>query len=412
MTINTQVAVVGAGPYGLSVAAHLRSSGVDFRIFGSPMHTWCEQMPDGMMLKSDGFASNLSDPEQWFTLQRFCWMTDTAYDDTRVPIRIDTFRAYGLAFQQRMVPELENVQVIRIEKDGNIYRLHLDNQTAVSARAIVLAVGISHFQYVPPVLSALPAHCLSHSANHRDLSGFAGRSVAVVGGGASAIDTAVLLRDTGAEVTLIARQPRLKFSDPPSSAARTWWNSLRHPSSPIGPGWRSRILSDAPWVFRFFPHAIRSRTVRAHTAPKGGWAMKDRFVGRVTALLGHTIEKAELGGGQVQLTLVGTGGRAIHTADHVIAATGYRVDLRRLTFLSKDIRNSVRAVNHAPVLSSRFESSVPQLYFVGAAAADTFGPTMRFACGAAWTAKRLAATLAESPLANRAAPAVVRQSVK
>lgn len=413
MNTDTQVAVVGAGPYGLSVAAHLRSSGVDFRIFGTPMHTWCAQMPDGMVLKSDGFASNLSDAQQWFTLQRFCSMTDTAYDDTRIPIRIDTFRAYGLAFQQRMVPELENVQVVRIERDEDVYRLHLDNQTTVSARAIVLAVGISHFDYVPPVLRALPAQHVSHSSGHRDVSRLAGRTVAVVGGGASAIDTAVLLREAGADVTLIARQPRLKFSDPPSPAGRSWWESLRHPSSPIGPGWKSRILSDAPWVFRFLPHAVRTRTVARHTAPKGGWLMKERFVGKVPAVLGNTLEKAELRNGQVHLTLVGAGGRTVYTADHVIAATGYRVDLRRLTFLSDDLRQSVRAVNHTPVLSSHFESSVPRLYFVGAAAADTFGPMMRFACGAAWTAARLAATLTGAVFSSWVTtPAVIRQSVK
>ena len=64
---NCQLAIVGAGPYGLSIAAHLRERGVNFRIFGTPMRTWREQMPRGMLLKSDGFASNLSDPQPVLT---------------------------------------------------------------------------------------------------------------------------------------------------------------------------------------------------------------------------------------------------------------------------------------------------------------------------------------------------------
>src|SRR5580658_5584213 len=64
--LNT--AIIGAGPYGLSVAAHLRRNGVPFRIFGRPMESRLAHMPKGMMLKSDGFASNIYDPESAFTV--------------------------------------------------------------------------------------------------------------------------------------------------------------------------------------------------------------------------------------------------------------------------------------------------------------------------------------------------------
>ena len=413
MNTSVSVAIVGAGPYGLSLAAHLRSSAVSFRVFGTPMHTWCAQMPDGMMLKSDGFASNLSDPEDRFTLKRFCELTGTAYDDTKIPITLETFRAYGLAFQERMVPELQDAQVTRIEREDGGYRLQLDNGTTLSAATVVLAVGISHFHHLPPVLSGLPEEFVTHSSAHKNLERFAGQTVTVVGGGASAIDTAVLLHEAGAFVTLLARQPVLRFADPPSPKGRSWWEAMRHPSSPIGPGWRSRLYSDAPWLFRLMSHALRTRIVREHTAPRAGWPMKERFVGRVPTLLGYTLENAEVVGGRVQLSLAGAGGRTTHTADHVIAATGYKTDVRRLTFLSEDIRLRIRVVNHVPVLSSQFESSVAGLHFVGSAASDSFGPVMKFACGAPWTAKRLSAALKQS--ANRGsmpASAVVRPSLQ
>ena len=68
----TQVAIIGAGPYGLSIAAHLRSLGIPFRIFGTPVDTWRRHMPAGMSLKSDGFASCLSDPDDKGTLEAYC----------------------------------------------------------------------------------------------------------------------------------------------------------------------------------------------------------------------------------------------------------------------------------------------------------------------------------------------------
>ena len=56
------VVVIGAGPYGLSIATHLRAQQLSFRIFGEPMASWRHHMPQGMSLKSEGFASDLYDP--------------------------------------------------------------------------------------------------------------------------------------------------------------------------------------------------------------------------------------------------------------------------------------------------------------------------------------------------------------
>jgi cation diffusion facilitator CzcD-associated flavoprotein CzcO len=390
------VAIVGAGPYGLSLAAHLRASAVTFRIFGTPMLTWREHMPDGMLLKSDGFASNISDPASTLSLKRFCETTGVPYDDKNVPVQLETFRAYGLAFQQRLVPELEDKQVVRIEPHADGYRFELDDGGTGTAHNVVLAVGISHFAYVPPALRRLPAEYLSHSSAHADLGGFRGRDVTVIGGGASAIDIAALLGEAGARVNLIARRSSLRFQDPPEPGSESFWHRLRNPSSPIGPGIRSRLYTSAPGLFHRLPQAVRFRIVRTHVGPAAGWPMKERFVGRVPALLGYEAREAAVKKGQVHLRLSGPNGLKEHTTDHVIAATGYRIDLRRLTFLSADIFARIRAAEHTPVLSPSFESSVAGLYFVGLASAVSFGPMMRFACGAEWTSKRMCRRLAKA----------------
>src|SRR4029077_19309567 len=112
-----ETAIIGAGPYGLSIAAHFRRRGIPFRIFGRPMDSWLNHMPKGMMLKSDGFASNIYDPDEELTLGRFCAEQGIEYSDAGIPVRLDTFSAYGLAFRERMLPELE--EKLRVSLDGS-----------------------------------------------------------------------------------------------------------------------------------------------------------------------------------------------------------------------------------------------------------------------------------------------------
>ena len=121
----SDVAIIGAGPYGLSIAAHLRARNVDFRIFGSPMHTWRAHMPKGMRLKSEGFASSLYDPDSAFTLEAYCKEKGLPYADTALPVPLETFTAYGLEFQKRFVPDLEDKLVVSLRRTGDGYQVAL-----------------------------------------------------------------------------------------------------------------------------------------------------------------------------------------------------------------------------------------------------------------------------------------------
>jgi thioredoxin reductase len=395
----TNTVIVGAGPYGLSLAAHLRHFGVSFRIFGRPMDSWRAHMPNGMLLKSDGFASNISDPKGEFPLAKFCAERGIAYADTGIPVRLETFAEYGLAFRDRMVPELEDKLVVGIEQIAGGYKLRIEGGEVVTARHVVLAVGITHFEHVPEVLAHLPAEFLSHSARHSKPEVFSGRSVVVIGGGASALDWAGLLHEAGVNVQLIARQPALKFHGKPTGMPRSVWQRIQKPQTGLGPGWRSSFYANAPAVFHLLPEDLRLEVVRRTLGPSGGWFIKDKIIGKVPLWLGYSIESAEVRGNQVQLRVRGQDG-SVKTilADHVIAATGYKVELERLKFLSSAIRTNLTAVEGTPVLSSDFESSIPGLYFVGVASANSFGPVMRFAYGAEFAARTLSRALSKSVL--------------
>jgi cation diffusion facilitator CzcD-associated flavoprotein CzcO len=411
--LNT--AIIGAGPYGLSIAAHLRARQIPFRIFGRPMDSWLSHMPKGMLLKSDGFASNISDPNSAFTLKQFCMERGIPYADCGSPVSLETFSAYGLAFRARMVPELEEKLVDQVDNSDEGFSVRLENGETFTTQRIVLAVGITHFEYVPENLSHLPVQYLTHSASHREVEPFKGRNVVVIGGGASALDLAGLLHQAGAEVQLVSRQPSLVFHSRPTGKVRSLWQRLRSPSSGLGPGLRSRFFADAPWFFYYLPERLRLKAVERALGPSGGYFVKDMVVGKLPLLLGYSPEHAEVQRGKVHLRLGSLDGttRDIVT-EHVIAATGYKVDLARLKFLSSSLRSQVQTVNGAPVLSSAFESSVPGLYFSGVAAANNFGPVMRFAFGARFAASRLANALqkAQSHHAEAAAAARVTASAE
>ncbi|MFZ0640159.1 MAG: NAD(P)-binding domain-containing protein [Candidatus Acidiferrales bacterium] len=406
-----ETAIVGAGPYALSLAAHLRRRGIPFRIFGRPMDSWLGHMPKGMMLKSDGFASNIFDPDGNLTLRNFCAEQGIEYGDAGCPVRLETFVAYGFSFQKRLVAELDERLVADVEQVPNGFVLRLEDGETVKARQVVLAVGITHFEYVPAELADLPVEFVSHSFQHHDLERFRGHSVVVIGGGSSALDLGGLLHEAGAAVQLVARKQTLAFHTNSMGKPRSLWQRIRHPRSGLGPGLRSRFYASAPNLFRYLPERRRVRIVRTHLGPSGGWFAKDKVVGKVPLLLGYTVLNAQVRDGKVELVLRGADGKVREVlAEHVIAATGYKVSVDRLKFLNSEIRSRVKAVDGSPVLSSTFESSVPGLYFAGVAAANSFGPSMRFAFGARFTARRITLALSKSLSRERvrvAAPSVV-----
>lgn len=387
---SLDVAIVGAGPYGLSVAAHIVAAGHKVQVFGRPLSTWAEAMPAGMTLKSDGYATCLSAPGGEGTLAEYCAAHGLSYKGSDDPPSLETFVAYGLDFQRRFFPRLDTRDVRSIEHDQGKFKLTAEDGEHFLADRIVLAVGITHFSVMPKILADLPRSAASHSAEHHRLDRFSGCDVAVVGRGASAVDIAALLLDLGARPTLITRNGPPKFWDPPGDGEVTLWQKLRRPPSPIGPGWRSRMASDFPDLFRQLPAHLRHYILQRHVGPSSRWQMRDRVVGKVAMLSDCEVRSASVNGSRVGLTLSHKSGESRElTVDHVIAATGYWPQVERLHFLSPQLRAAIAHTSGVPVLSRNFESSVSGLYFTGLAAAGSFGPLLRFVAGADFTARRV-----------------------
>ncbi|MGW3442871.1 FAD-dependent oxidoreductase [Streptomyces sp. NPDC001076] len=408
------VAVIGAGPFGLSTAAHLRARGIPVRVFGDPMVSWRDHMPAGMILKSTPAASNLDCPQRGHTLADYCdaaGIRRLVTDEDVIPV--ETFIGYGEWFQQKLLPELERVRVVSVDRHtadrhhedrheaerhkmqgAAGFELKLDSGESFTARAVVVATGLSGLARLPAELAEAgadgPAGLVSHSSQHHDLTRFSGKELIVVGAGQSALETAALAAEAGARVRVVSRgRGKVAFGAPP------WDQPKLRPESPFGRAWSLWALSYYPHPYRYLPAQTRHYLVRRVLGPLGAWWLRDRFEGKVQVREVSAVIGAETSDGAPVLTVrTHDGGTERLTADHVIAATGYRVDTAAMDFLGPGLRTGVAVTRGAPRLGAGYVSSVPGLYFTGLPAAASYGPVMRFVCGTEFASPRLARHLA------------------
>ena len=391
-SVETDVAVIGAGPYGLSVSAHLTMHGVQHEIFGEPMDTWRNHMPIGMYLKSEGFASNLSDPSGQHTLERFCSESGLEYGRLGVPVSLETFGRYGCWFQERLVPQLDDRRVELLRSVPQGFELTLSGAQSLRARRVVVATGVQGYAYVPDELRHLPSGALVHTYDHRDPANVPDAGVVVLGAGQSALEAGALIHEHGGAVQLVARAPKIAWISKPEST-RPAWKRLRYPQSGLGEGMPLRLYANHALTFHAAPERWRLRRAFSALGPAGAWWLRSRFAGCVETSLGRTVVEAHAEDGAVRMRLRGAGGIEELVAGKVVAGTGYRLDLSRQPFLDPMLRAEIVTAAGGPALDRWFESSVPNLHFVGFAATPSFGPVMRFVFGADITARQIARRL-------------------
>jgi Pyridine nucleotide-disulphide oxidoreductase len=382
---RVQVAIVGAGPYGLSLAAHLAAHGISFRAFGQPMAFWttiAAAAPE-RFLKSFCFGTNIPVPDADISFPR--WSKARGLE-TFEPCAMGDFVAYGHWIQQRFVPTLEEVWVERLSRSGSMFQIVLSTGEVLLANQAVIATGLSGFEYVPPSLAALPKELLTHSNGVKDFAVFRSRNVAVIGGGQSALEAAALLREAGAQPELFVREPQIRWmSRVPED--RSPWQRIRSPISGLGAGPKAWLLTNFPGACRHLPDKVRISFVRRHLPPEGAWWLRPRVDGVVETRLGTQIVDSYASGSQAVLELMESGRKPIKRQfDHVVAATGFQIDVDRLSFVDPELASAIARIDGSPRLNHAFESSVAGLFFVGPTAAMSFGPLYRFVIGAAHAA--------------------------
>lgn len=391
---SCDVAIVGAGPYGLAAAARLRAvAGLETRVFGRPMSFW-EGMPEGMLLRSAWDACHIGFASGEFTLDRYQAVSGEEFGR---PVPLDSFVAYGRWFQRSAVGEVDPRNVVSLSRREHGYELVLEDSETVTAARVVVAAGIAPFARTPPEFRELPAELVSHSSAHRDLERFAERTVLVVGGGQSALESAALLSEAGAEVSVLARTPRIVWLHGGVIQRRLGRaKPLLYAQTDVGPAAISRVVA-SPGAFRRLPRSVQVRMADRAIRPAGAKWLVSRLA-EIPLTTGRTVVRAAAVGAEVELTLDDGSARR---ADHVILGTGYVVDVGGYGFLAPDLLERIRRVDGYPLLGAGLESSVAGLHFLGAPAAWSFGPIMRFVSGSWFASRALARQIATPAAAYR-----------
>jgi hypothetical protein len=398
---DCEVAVIGAGPYGLAVAAHLRSAKVSMRAFGRPMSFWREHMPKGMRLRSPWIATHIADSGKSFSLDVFARQTALEPQDQ---LPLERFVQYGEWFARQAVPDLDSRKVLRVEKAEPGFRLVLEDEDVVRARRVVVATGLANQEYRPPQFEAFEPALVSHTCEHAGLDKWRGKRVAVVGRGQSACESAALLRAAGSEVDLICRGEVRWVGIAPGDAkqGRDWRWRLREllqaPSAVGSFPWS--WLNELPGIERRLPSNLRSWIgVRSLRAAAARWLMLG--LDGVQVLAGRAIRNVSRRGEGVAVEL-DDGARSY---DHVLLGTGYRIDIAKLGLLAPELIGNIACTGGSPVLTAGCEASVPGLHFVGSSAVDSHGPLMRFIAGSGYAARSLTrSALAQRRWAKHAGP--------
>ena len=384
-----QVIVIGAGPYGLAISAYLKARGVPTLTLGKPMEFW-QKMPGGMNLKSVWSASSIADPDRRFTLDHYT-RANTAFTKCE-PIPLPDFVKYGQWYQRHLLPDVDRTYARWLTLDGGGFRVELEDGRATWAAHVVVAVGIESFAYMPSFTRGLPPELVSHTQDYQDFDAFAGRSVAVLGRGQSAVQTAAFLHEAGAETELIARGPVVwinrKLYDKTGPAKHIFY-----PASDVCPPGYNWLIH-YPSLFRRLPDATRAKVEERAIRPSGAKWLRERVEHVVTETAGAEVLAARARGGRLKLQLSDGTTRMV---DHLFAGTGYAPSLDRFAFLDPALRSEVVDHRGYPILSPAFESSVPGLYFAGAIASYNFGPLCRFVAGSQVAAQQISHQVARSP---------------
>jgi cation diffusion facilitator CzcD-associated flavoprotein CzcO len=364
---KTTLLVVGAGPYGLAVAAHARERGIDTHVVGKPLGFWTDHMPEGMYLRS-GTDWHL-DASGVHTFEAF--VEDRGLSGSELdPIPIQVFLEYATWFQGQKHLVVHDRFVADLEQQDGQFVATFDDGSEIAAERVVAAPGCGYFAQVPEWASGLPTGVATHTSGVVRFDEFAGRRVLIVGGRQSAYEWAALLGEHGAErVDIVHRHDLPRFE-------RVSWRFVDdHVDATIRtPGWwRSLPQVEQDRIARQFWEVGRL-TLEWWLTPR---LSGDRFRFRprthvVGATSDHGVTAARLSDGDT-----------VH-ADHVIFATGYKAEIANVPYLRR-LLPGLAVVEGFPVLDEWFQSSVGGLYFPGFPATRDFGPFFGFtkACPAA-----------------------------
>ncbi len=390
---SNDVLIIGAGPFGLSVSAHLHSLGVEHRIVGRPMDTWKSHMPVGMNLRSEPYGSDMAAPKDGYDVATYCHDRNLDYVDRLGPLTMERFLDYCDWYTDELVPNIEDLTVTKVVPTNGGFSVSFAQSDPITARIVIVATGVLPYKTMPEELAGLPADLVSHTADHSSLEKFRGQKVAMIGGGQSALETAALLHEAGADIEIVMRRPQISWLTPnPETLSKL--GQIRWPVNKMCEGWHC-VVWNSPALFGLLPEKVRIDKARTVLGPAGAWWLKDRVEGVIPVHTSHQLRAAVATESGVALELSGPELRTLEV-DHVMAGTGFKVDIARLPFFSEATTAGISTRNGYPLVTRSGQSSLRGLYFTGSPTAVSLGPSVRFIAGTHNLARQLAHDVAKT----------------
>jgi cation diffusion facilitator CzcD-associated flavoprotein CzcO len=378
--VDTELLVIGAGPYALSTAALARERGIKTVVLGRPMGFWRENMPAGMFLRS-GPDWHL-DAAGVHTLEAHLEERQIKPEEVD-PIPIGVLLDYAVWFRQRNAIDVREEYVTGLAKPNGRFEATLDSGERILADAVVAAPGIRHYRQFPEWASALAPGCAAHTCDVVRFEEFAGARVLIIGGRQSAYEWAALIREhSAARIDIVHRHDVPRFE-------RVSWSFVDAPveQTIIVPGyWRNLPRAEQDAFARQFWEVGRL-TLEHWLIPRLAWDGIRRWPGTEVAEISSDENTKEL-----RVTLSNATRMVV---DRVVFASGYRVDLAKVPYLS-GVLGEVELADGFPVLDESFQTTLPGLYVTGFSATKDFGPFFGFVKGSA-----AAATLIVRDLVSR-----------
>jgi len=367
-----ELLIIGAGPFGLAVAAQASQFGIDHVIAGKPMEFWRQNMPAGMYLRSA--CDWHLDPTNVHTIDNFLAERGQTAKDVE-PISLDFYLSYAEWFQkQKQITSLPwHIQRLEVANGGFIATTS-DGDT-IHARNVVIAPGFKHFTNIPAELkSRLPAGRYVHTCDFVDFSSARDKRYLIVGGRQSAFEWAALLLEAGANAIYISHR-----HDSPAFAAADWsWANPLVDAIGDNPSWFRRLSQPEK-------DDVSHRLWAEGRLKVEPWLEKRLNNDRVRVLpRTEVVECVEDNGGlKVKLS----NGEMI-TCDQIVLATGYKVDITRLPILAAgNVLDQLATRNGFPVLDEHFQTSIKGLFITSMPATQDFGPFFAFTISVRVSAK-------------------------
>ncbi len=360
--MDTELLVIGAGPYALSTAALAQERGVDTVILGRPMGFWRESMPEGMFLRS-GPDWHL-DGSGVETLEAYLQERKIRPDEVD-PIPISLFLDYADWFRERKGLDVREDFVTTLDKPNGRFEATLTSGERISADAVVAAPGVQHYAHAPEWVASLPPERLAHTCDLVKFDQLAGARVLIIGGRQSAYEWAALIREHGAErIDIVHRHDVPRFD-------RVSWRFVdAHVDRTLTvPGyWRNLPRSEQD--------AIAKRFWEIGRLTLGHWLTPRLDSDRVNRWPGGHVVEADSGRHHeaLQVTLSNSTRLAV---DYVVIACGYRADLGNVPYL-RGVLDRLQLDDGFPMLDGAFQTTLDGLYITGFSATKDFGPFFGF----------------------------------